>query len=139
MIRHRERTSQSGLGSGIIIALVIALAVPLAIPRVAHADIGDEPSSSGTNKPGIDQVQDTDKPREPSLLENKPADAAVQKKAAAPSQPIYEKWQFWAITGGIVVGGILAILAGQKIAHQVNGGDVRPCNPGFLGCFGEGQ
>jgi hypothetical protein len=137
MIRHRERTSQSGLGSGIIVALVVALAFA-AMPRVAHADIGDEPSSSSPNKPGIDQVQDTDKPREPSLLEKKPADAAVQKQAA-PSQPIYEKWQFWAIAGGIVVGGILAILAGQKIAHQVNGGDVRPCNPGFLGCFGEGQ
>jgi hypothetical protein len=137
MIRHRERTSQSGLGSGIIIALIIALPF-LAVPRIAWGDIGDEPSSTRTSKPGIDQVSDQDTPKEPSLLEKKPADAAVQKQAAAPSEPIYQKWQFWAIAGGIVVGGILAILAVQKIGHQINGGDVRACSHGF-GCYGEGQ
>src|SRR3954470_9646354 len=99
MIRHRERTSQSGLGSGIIVALVIALPL-LTVPRVAHADIGEEPSS-GSKPSGIDQVQDPDKPKEPSLLAPKPADAAVQKKAA-PGEPIYKKWEFWAIAGGAV-------------------------------------
>jgi hypothetical protein len=138
MIRHRERTSQSGLGSGIIVvALVIALPL-LAMPRAARADIGDEPSSSGGNKPAIDQVQDTDKPREPSLLAPKPADAAVQKKAA-PSEPIYNRWEFWAIAGGAVVVTILAVIAGQHLVHQMNGGDVRPCSGDFIGCYGAGQ
>ena len=137
MIRHRERTSQSGLGSGIIVALVIALPL-VSMPRVAHADLGDEPSS-GSSKPGIDQVQDPDKPKEPSLLAPKPADAAVQKKAA-PSEPFYSKWEFWAIAGGAVVVTVLAIVAAQKIAHQAGGGDVRACNSSFLQpCFGDGR
>ncbi len=139
MIQHRERSSHSGVGAGIIIALVIALPL-VAMPRVARADLGDEPTSkSGSEtKPGIDQVQDPDKPREPSLLAKKPADAAVQKQAA-PGEPIYKKWEFWAIAGGAVVVTVLAVIAGQALAHQASGGDVRACNAGFIGCYGEGQ
>ena len=108
------------------------------MPRVARADLGDEPSSgSKETKPGIDQVQDPDKPKEPSLLAKKPADAAVQKKAAG--EPIYTKWEFWAIAGGAVVVTVLAVIAGQHLVHQLNGGDVRPCNANFIGCYGEGQ
>jgi hypothetical protein len=139
MIRHRERMSQSGLGSGIIVALVIALPL-LAMPRVAHADLGDEPS--GGNKPGINQASDPDKPSEPTLLGSpKPADAAAQKKAApAPGEPLYKKWEFWAIVGGAAVVTVLAVLAAGQIAHQINGGDVRECAPGFvLRCYGEGR
>ena len=141
MIRHRVRASQSGLGSGIIVALLV-IALPLAVlPGVAHADIGDEPTSSGSgSKPSIDQLSDKDTPKEPSLL-TKPSDPALTKqKAAAPSgPPLYERWEFWAIAGGVVVATILAVIAGQRIAHQVNGGDVRECNTGFINCYGEGQ
>jgi hypothetical protein len=140
MIRHRARASQSGLGAGIIVALLV-VALPLAVmPRVAHADIGDEPTSSGS-KPGIDQVSDKDTPKEPSLLAT-PTDASVAKqpKPAAPSgPPLYQRWEFWAIAGGAVVATILAVIAGQRIAHQINGGDVRDCSPGFVNCYGEGQ
>ncbi|HXU05206.1 MAG TPA: hypothetical protein VN903_29805 [Polyangia bacterium] len=112
----------------------------VSLPRVAHADLGDEPSSKSTSSEGgAGQVEDADKPKDGSLLEKKPADAAVQK-AAAPSTPFYEKWQFWAITGAVIVGAIALIWGGQALAHQLNGGDVRPCNTDFEGrCFGEGR
>jgi hypothetical protein len=143
MIRHRVRASQSGLGSGIIVALLV-IALPLAVmPSVAHADIGEEPSSSGSgSKPSIDQLSDKDTPKEPSLL-TKPSDAAVTKQPNAPAPssgpPLYQRWEFWAIAGGAVVATILAVIAGQHIAHQINGGDIRECNPGFINCYGEGQ
>jgi hypothetical protein len=143
MIRHRVRASQSGLGSGIIVALLV-IALPLAVmPGVARADIGDEPTSSGKgSKPSIDQLSDQDTPKEPSLL-TKPSDTTVTKqKAAAPppsGPPLYQRWEFWAIAGGVVVATVLAVIAGQRIAHQINGGDVRECNMSWINCYGEGQ
>ena len=127
------------LSAGIVIALVVTLPV-VALPRVAHADLGDEPSSksSGTT---ADQVEDSDKPKDPSLLDKKPADAAVaQQKQAPVGPPFYEKWQFWAIAGAVVVGAVVLIIGGQALYHTINGGDVRPCNVEFQGrCFGEGR
>lgn len=124
------------LSAGIVIALVVTLPL-VSIPRVAHADLGDEPSSKSTS----DQVEDTDKPKDSSLLEKKPADAAVeQQKQAAVGPPFYEKWQFWAVAGAVVVGAVLLVLGGQALYHTINGGDVRPCNVDFQGrCFGEGR
>jgi hypothetical protein len=114
--------------AGLLCAFVVAL------PRAARADLGDEPSKS--DSPSA-QVEDTDRPKD-SILDKKPADAAVASKKAETNSgpPIYEKWQFWAVVGGVVVGAVAAIIVGQKIAHQVNGGDVRPCNPTFVKCFG---
>lgn len=122
-----------------MVALLIALPL-VAIPQPARADIGDEPSS-GTKTSGdsVGQADDADKPKDPSLLDKNAADAAVakDKKAAAPvGPPFYEKWQFWAITAVVVVGVIGLIWAGQQIAHQASGGDVRPCNEMFTACFG---
>jgi hypothetical protein len=124
------------LSAGIVIALVVTLPL-VSIPRVAHADLGDEPSSKSTS----DQVEDTDKPKDSSRLEKKPADAAVeQQKQAAVGPPFYEKWQFWAVAGAVVVGAVLLVLGGQALYHTINGGDVRPCNVDFQGrCFGEGR
>lgn len=125
------------LRAGIAVALTVTLTV-VSFPRVAHADLGDEPSSKSSS--GGAQVEDADKPKDGSLLEKKPADAAVQQQAAAPQVAFYEKWQFWAIAGAVVVGAIALIWGGQALAHQLNGGDVRPCNMDFKGrCFGEGQ
>jgi len=124
------------LRAGIAVALTVAMAV-VSLPRVAHADLGDEPSSKSG---GAGQVEDADKPKDGSLLEKKPADAAVQQKAAAPEVPIYEKWQFWAIVGAVAVGLVAVIWGASALGHQLNGGDVRPCNMDFKGrCFGEGQ
>jgi len=124
------------LSAGIVVALVVSLALA-AMPRVAYADLGDEPASKTA-----DQVEDADKPKDPSLLDKKPADAALeqQKQAQVAGPPFYEKWQFWAIAGAVVVGAIALIWGGQALAHQLNGGDVRPCNMDFKDrCFGEGR
>lgn len=123
-------------GAAIAFALTVTLTV-VSLPRVAHADLGDEPSSKSSE--GLSQVEDNDKPKDPSLLEKKPADAAVQQQAA-PSVPFYEKWQFWAITGAVVVAAVGIIWGASALGHQLNGGDVRPCAMEFQGrCFGEGH
>jgi hypothetical protein len=123
---------------GIVLALVVMLPL-VGLRGVAHADLGDEPSSKSSSS-DIGQVEDNDKPKD--LLEKKPADAAVeqQKKQMAPSTPFYEKWQFWAIAGGALVGLVALVLGANALAHQINGGDVRPCNMDFqMRCFGEGR
>src|ERR1044071_6977270 len=102
------------LSAAVAFALAVTLTV-VSLPRVAHADLGDEPSSKSSDGPG--QVEDNDRPKDPSLLEKKPADAAVQK-AAEPSVPFYEKWQFWAISGAVIVAAIGIIWGGSALAHQ---------------------
>jgi hypothetical protein len=104
---------------------------------VAHADLGDAPSSKSSSDVG--QADDADKPKDPSLLDKKPADAAVAKQKAVDTTPMYEKWQFWAIVGVAIVGVGALIWGGSALYHQLNGGDVRPCNADFQGCFGEGH
>jgi uncharacterized membrane protein len=87
--------------------------------------------------PDAPQVEDTDKPKDKSLLAPTPADAA--KKSQAGDEAFYQRWQFWAVTGGIVVGAVALFFGGKALYHSVNGGDVRPCNPSFLTCFGQGN
>ena len=120
------------LSAGIAIALIVTLGV-VGLPRVAYADLGDSKTP--------DQAEDSDKPKDSSLLEKKPADAAVAQQAQAPiGPPFYEKWQFWAIVGGALVGVVALVWGGSALYHTINGGDVRPCNPTFQDrCFGEGQ
>jgi hypothetical protein len=130
-------------GPGIVVALLVTLPL-VGLPQTAMAaDLGEEPSGGSAAKGGEPSAQadDADRPKDKSLLEKQPADAAVaQKKQEVAGPPFYERWQFWAITGGVIVGVIGLIWAGQKVAHQVNGGDVRPCNnDAFIGCFGEGH
>jgi uncharacterized membrane protein len=123
------------LSAAVAIALTVTMTV-VSLPRVAHADVGDEPSSKPSD---LSQVEDNDKPKDPSLLEKKPADAAVQQQAV-PSAPFYENWKFWAIAGVVVVGTIALIVGGYYLSHSANGGDVRPCAMDFQGrCFGEGH
>ncbi|HEY7375841.1 MAG TPA: hypothetical protein VIF57_27025 [Polyangia bacterium] len=125
----------------VVVALVVTLPL-VGLRGVAHADLGDEPSSksSSSSSGDLNQVEDNDKPKD--LLEKKPADAAVEQKKQAPvaGPAFYEKWQFWAIAIGVVVGAVALIWGGQALAHQINGGDVRPCNMMFQDrCFGEGR
>ena len=123
------------------VAVALILTLPLVGLRgVARADLGDEPSSKkSSSSDGMSQVEDNDKPKD--LLEKKPADAAVQQKKQEIAGPaFYEKWQFWAIAAAVVVGAVAVIWGGSALAHQINGGDVRPCNMMFNGrCFGEGR
>jgi Rieske Fe-S protein len=165
MTASGRRLTRALLVVGASLAVVVASLVPAG---VAHADVafrkkkapaaGDEAAPSGgeiENAPATDseapekpkgeyvpQAEDKDKPRDPSLLGASAADAAVKKEAARKKEegpPIYTKWQFWAITGGVVVGLVAAVWGGTKLVHSMNGGDVRPCNPMFAGCFGEGH
>jgi hypothetical protein len=103
---------------------------------MARADLGDEPSKSDT----AGQGDDSEKPKD-SILDKKPADAAVaSKKAQAAGPPFYENWKFWAVAGGVLVlAGLTLFVVAPAIAHQANGGDVRPCNSTFVACFGEGH
>ena len=104
---------------------------------MAHADLGDEPSSKSTS----DQVEDTDKPKDPVAAgQEARRRGARAAEAGAGGPPFYEKWQFWAVAGAVVVGAVLLVLGGQALYHTINGGDVRPCNVDFQGrCFGEGH
>jgi hypothetical protein len=123
------------LSVAVAIALTVTMSV-VSLPRLAHADVGDAPSSKSSD---LSQVEDNDKPKDPSLLDKKPADAAVQQQAV-PSAPFYENWKFWAIAGVVVVGAVALVLGGYYLSHSANGGDVRPCAMDFQGrCFGEGH
>lgn len=127
--------------AGIVIALVVTLPM-LGLRGVAHAaDVGEAPSSAASSTTP-DQADDADKPKDPSLLDKNAADAALakQKQQQAPvGPPFYEKWEFWALAGGILVLGVGLFFGTRAILHQANGGDVRPCNEMFLGCGGEGH
>ncbi len=106
------------LSAGIAIALVLTL--PLVGLPLAHADLGDAPSSKSSSD-GMGQVEDSDKPKDPSLLDKKPADAAVAQQQQAPvGPPFYEKWQFWVIAVAVVVGVGALILGrhGARAHHQ---------------------
>jgi hypothetical protein len=118
---------------------------------------GDEAAAAGQatdeaapKGPLVPQAEDKDFPEAEAIKQQKAADAALARKmraAEAAKQkdegtPIYQKWQFWAITGGVVVGSILAIWAGSAIWHQMQGGDIRGCmldSTTPAGCYGEGR
>ena len=121
------------------VAVALILTLPLVGLRgVARADLGDEPSSKSSSSEGIGQADDNDRPKD--LLEKKPADAAVAQKKQVDTTPIYEKWQFWAVGGGILVAAVLLGFGTYYLFHSIGGGDVRPCNMMFDGrCFGEGH
>jgi len=125
------------LRAAVAVALIVTLPL-IGLRGVARADLGDEPSSKSSSG-DMGQVEDNDKPKD--LLEKKPADAAVaQKKQEVSGPPFYEKWQFWAIVGAVAVGLVATIWGAQALSHQINGGDVRPCNMDFMGrCLGEGR
>jgi hypothetical protein len=136
MIPKRRRV----FGSAVVVALLIAIPL-ISIPRGAFAaDVDEEPAAkSGSKSDIVDQAEDKDRPREPSLLDKNAADAAVAKKKQADAgPPFYEKWQFWAIAGGVVAAIVVAAIVAPKISHQVNGGDVRPCAMGTI-CVGQGR
>jgi len=89
----------------------------------------------------VPQADDKDRPREPVLIDKPAADAALAKKAKKDEGPAwYTNWKYWALIGGglIVAGG--AAYGLSRLAHSINGGDVRGCNPDFMtNCFGAGR
>jgi hypothetical protein len=115
-------------------------------------EIGTEAAPAGegatpSGPPSL-QAEDKDTPEAQAERDQARADAALQRqmknaeleKQREQGTPFYQKWQFWAITGGVVVGAVLAIWGGVALAHQVNGGDVRACPiDSTSGCFGAGR
>jgi hypothetical protein len=99
--------------------------------------------------PSATQAQDTDFPEAQQQREKARADAALARQARnaqlakkkEEGTPFYQKWQFWAITGGVLVGAAALIWGGSAVYHQMNGGDIRPCSSSMspVGCYGEGR
>ena len=134
MLPRRKRSHGPRVGVGLALLASILL-ISVGTPWSARAAEDNEAPKAAV--PDAPQVEDTDKPKDKSLLAQTPADTA--KKSQAGDEAFYQKWQFWAVTGGIVVGAVALFFGGKALYHSVNGGDVRPCNPSFLGCFGQGN
>ena len=114
--------------------------------EAAPAAEGGEAAASG---PSATQADDKDFPEAQAQRDKARADAALQRqmknaelqKEKERGTPFYQKWEFWAIAGGVVVGSVLLFIGGSALLHQANGGDVRACNTTMFGmnCFGEGR
>jgi len=134
MLPRRKRSHGPRVGVGLAL-LASLLLISVGTPWSARAAEDNEAPKAAV--PDAPQVEDTDKPKDKSLLAQTPADTA--KKSQAGDEAFYQKWQFWAVTGGIVVGAVALFFGGKALYHSINGGDVRPCNPSFLGCYGQGE
>ena len=143
MTRSRLGAVRGVIMGGVVAMMLASLPVVAAEPGEASGEFGatdsEKPKSS---QPYSLQANDPDAPKDPAVV-------AAQKKAAAEAElakkkpvdegpPVYQKWQFWAIVGGVVVGVVAAVFATSKIVHSINGGDVAPCPPNFA-CYGEGR
>jgi hypothetical protein len=135
---------------GVVVMSVVA-AISLSSPAARAAEPGESSGELGgasgdkAKQPAYQlQAADPDNPTDPAVVAAKKQaalDAALAKKNAKveAGPPIYQKWQFWAIAGGVLVGLLGAIYATTKVVHSANGGDVGPCPTGYVGCFGEGR
>jgi hypothetical protein len=132
--RKRTRGSQATALALFLAALTVVVSTPWSSACAAEDEETPKASAPDTN-----QVEDSDKPKDKSLLSRQPADAAVAQQNQANDEAFYQKWQFWAITGAVVVGVVGIIYGGSKLYHSLNGGDVRPCNSSFIGCYGQGE
>ncbi|HET6149018.1 MAG TPA: hypothetical protein VFH68_15880 [Polyangia bacterium] len=126
--------------------VAILLSSPVTLAAGAGEQTGELGGAQGEKaKPQYTlQAADPDNPTDPEVVAAKKkaaleAELAKKKKPVEEGPPFYQKWQFWAIAGGVLVGLAGAIYATTKIVHSVNGGDVAPCPMGYKGCFGEGR
>jgi hypothetical protein len=149
MISPTSRISltRSKLGV-VIIGGVVALMLFSSSARVNAAEPGEFDGASDSEKPKEKyqlQAADPDAPKDPAVEAAKKkaaleAELAKKNKPVDEGPPIYQKWQFWAIVGGVAALTVGAIFATRAIVHGVNGGDVAPCPmSATAGCFGEGR
>jgi uncharacterized membrane protein len=121
-------------------------------PEPSGGDTSTEAAPAGeaaSSGPSATQADDKDFPEAQAQRDQARADAALQRqmknaelqKEKERGTPFYQKWEFWAIAGGVVVGSVLLFIGGSALLHQANGGDVRACNTAMFGmnCFGEGR
>jgi hypothetical protein len=121
-------------------------------PAPSGGDVGTEAAPAGEPAaavPTAPQADDKDFPEAQAQRDKARADAALERqmknaelaKQREQGTPFYQKWQFWAIAGAVVVGAVAAIWGGSALIHNANGGDVRGCDMTKFGmnCFGEGR
>jgi hypothetical protein len=119
--------------------VVLTTVAALVMPMRAYAQEpteGQEGEAAPKTEPYSLQAEDPDRPKDkqdPALV-----DATTGKKAKPKPPPIYTKWQFWAVAGGVLVGAIVLTWASFKIVDQIRGGDPTSCPPGYI-CAGEGR
>ena len=126
-----------------VVAMLLSFQVHAAEPGEGSGEIGGADSEKPKQTYSL-QASDPDAPTDPAALAAKKkaaADAELAKKSKPKDEgpPIYQKWQFWAIVGGVLVGLAGAAYATSKLVHSINGGDVAPCPMNYVGCYGEGR
>jgi len=149
MISPTSRISLTRSKLGVVIIGGVAALMLLSSPaRVLAADPGGEfGGASDSEKPKEKyqlQAADPDNPKDPAVEAAKKkaaleAELAKKNKPVDEGPPVYQKWQFWAIIGGVAALTVGAIFATRAILHGVNGGDVAPCPAGYINCYGEGR
>jgi hypothetical protein len=120
-----------------------------ATPSGGEPGTDEAPAEAAPSGPSASQAEDKDTPEAQAERDKARADAALARQARNAElardrergTPFYQKWQFWAIAGGVVVGAVLAIWGGSAVVHQINGGDVRGCDmtQDLGGCYGAGR
>ncbi len=122
----------------LLVCAIMGVLVTTPWSSAQAAEDTEEPKAI-KSAPEPTQEEDVDKPKDKSLLSKQPADEAVAKKGEADNAAFYEKWQFWAVAGGVAVVAVAGIFGGLALYHSLNGGDVRPCSPSFIQCYGQGH
>jgi hypothetical protein len=152
MISPTSRISLTRSKLGVVIIGGVAALMLLSSPaRVLAADEGSGEFGGATDseKPKDQKYQlqasDPDNPKDPAVEAAKKkaaleAELAKKNKPVDEGPPIYQKWQFWAIVGGVAALAVGAAFATRAIVHGINGGDVAPCPASFMmRCYGEGR
>jgi len=152
MISPTSRISLTRSKLGVVIIGGVAALMLLSSQVVRAAEPGEGGGEFGgatdSEKPKDQKYQlqasDPDAPKDPAVEAAKKKAALeaelAKKKPVDEGPPIYQKWQFWAIVGGVAALAVGAIFAGSAIVHSINGGDVAPCPLAYNGhCYGEGR
>ena len=132
-----------GVAARFLSSVVLTPAARAAEPGEGSGELSG--TEGGDKKPAYQlQAADPDNPQDPELVAAKKkaaleAELAKKNKPVDTGPPVYQKWQFWAIVGGIAVALVGGIFATTKIVHSIRGGDVAPCPMNYAGCFGEGR
>jgi hypothetical protein len=138
----RSRLGVVIIGGVAALMLLSSFPVRAAEPSEGSGEFGGATDSEAPKQKYQLQAADPDAPKDPAV-------EAAKKKAAMEARlakqkpvdegpPVYQKWQFWAIVGGVIVFAAGAAFATAKILHSVNGGDVAPCPMSYT-CVGEGR
>jgi len=151
MISPTSRISLTRSKLGVVIIGGVAALMLLSSHVVRAAEPGEGSGEFGgatdSEKPKDQKYQlqasDPDAPKDPAVEAAKKkaameAELAKKNKPVDEGPPIYQKWQFWAIVGGVAALTVGAIFATSAIVHGINGGDVAPCPMGYT-CYGEGR